>query len=91
MLEWCLEQEIIDQELETNMDILRDIIEACARARDVARYKLRWPVREIVIVTEDHRVTQAVEALTDVLTEQANTKGVQILEEFEGLKVLASP
>nr|WP_243686869.1 DUF5915 domain-containing protein [Methanobacterium formicicum] len=73
------------------MDILRDIIEACARARDVARYKLRWPVREIVIVTEDHRVTQAVEALTDVLTEQANTKGVQILEEFEGLKVLASP
>ena len=91
MLDWCLDQEIIDQELETNMDILRDIIEACARARDVARYKLRWPVREIVIVTEDHRVTQAVEALTDVLTEQANTKGVQILEEFEGLKVLASP
>ena len=41
------------------MDVLREIIEACARARDVARYKLRWPVREIVIVSEDSKVIKA--------------------------------
>lgn len=35
------------------MVILRDIIEACAHARDIARYKLRWPVREIIIVSDD--------------------------------------
>ena len=91
MLDWCLNEELIDQKLENNMDILREIIEACARARDVARYKLRWPVREIMIVTEDEKVVQAAEALSDVLTEQANTKSVQTSEEFEGLKVLATP
>jgi isoleucyl-tRNA synthetase len=91
MLDWCLNENLIDQELENNMDILRDIIEACARARDVARYKLRWPVSKIVIVTEDQDVVTAAEALSDVLTEQANTKSVETSEEFEGLKILAGP
>ena len=91
MLDWCLDVTRIDENLEKNMEILREIIEACAHARDVARYKLRWPVREIVIVTEDHEVVKAAEALPKVLTEQANTKAVRTSEEFEGLKVLASP
>ena len=31
----------LDEELESNMAIVREIIEACARARDAARYKLK--------------------------------------------------
>jgi isoleucyl-tRNA synthetase len=91
MLDWDVDETVIDLDLENNMDVLRDIIEACARARDVARYKLRWPVREIVIVSEDNAVLKATEALQDVLMEQTNTKAIRSSEEFEGLKILATP
>ncbi|MCC7549949.1 MAG: isoleucine--tRNA ligase [Methanobacterium sp.] len=91
MLDWPLDTEPIDENLEKNMDIVREIIEACAHARDVARYKLRWPVREIVIVTEDKEVVDATKALPKVLMEQSNTKSVRTSEEFPDLKVLAQP
>ena len=31
-----IQPELIQEELEENMDVVRDIIEACARARDLA-------------------------------------------------------
>ncbi len=71
--------------------LLREIIEACARARDAARYKLRWPVREIVIVSEDKNVLNAAQSLKNVLMEQANTKTVVSSDKFENLTVNALP
>ena len=56
MVNWEFNEDLIDKDLEENMDIVRDIIEACARGRDVARYKLRWPVKEIIMVSEDKNV-----------------------------------
>ena len=53
MENWEFNEDLIDKDLEENMDIVRNIIEACARGRDVARYKLRWPVKEIIVVSED--------------------------------------
>ena len=47
MLDWGYEEEKINPELESNMEVVREIIEACARARDAARYKLRWPVKKL--------------------------------------------
>ncbi len=91
MLDWSFDKELIDKELESNMEILRKIIEACARARDAARYKLRWPVREIVIVSEDKNVLNAAQSLKNVLMEQANTKTVVSSDKFENLTVKALP
>ncbi len=73
------------------MDIVREIIEACARARDAAHYKLRWPVREIVIVSEDEKVLNAAQSLKNVIMEQANTKDVVSSDKFENLTINALP
>jgi isoleucyl-tRNA synthetase len=91
MLDWVFDEKLINHDLEKNMIVLREIIEACARARDIARYKLRWPVRKIVIVSEDHKVLEAAQNLSNVLLEQANSKEIRSSEEFEGLKILAKP
>ncbi len=91
MEDWEFNEDRIDTELEENMDIVRDIIEACARGRDVARYKLRWPVSEIVVVSEDKKVLNAVESLKAVIMEQANTKEIISTDEFENLKIIAKP
>ena len=59
---------MIDKELESNMDIVREIItKHVARARNAARYKLRWPVREIIIVSEDEKVLNAAQSLKNVI------------------------
>ena len=91
MLDWEFEEEQIDKELESNMDIVREIIEACARARDAARYKLRWPVREIIIVSEDKKVLNAAQSLKNVIMEQANTKDVVSSDKFEDITINALP
>ncbi|MBI5679300.1 MAG: isoleucine--tRNA ligase [Methanobacterium sp.] len=91
MEDWEFKESLIDTDLEENMDIVRDIIEACARGRDVARYKLRWPVKEIVVVSEDENVLKAVESLKAVIMEQANTKDIIATDEFENLKIIAKP
>jgi isoleucyl-tRNA synthetase len=73
------------------MDVAREIIEACARARDVARYKLRWPVSEIIVVSEEEKILDAAKSLEAVLKEQANTKTVVTASEFPQLKLTATP
>ncbi|MBQ6218384.1 MAG: isoleucine--tRNA ligase [Methanosphaera sp.] len=91
MLDWEYNAEEIDAQLEENMTHIRAILEASAHARDVARYKLRWPVQNITVVTEEDKVKTAIESLEDVLLEQANSKKVTIETELEDAIVIAKP
>ena len=91
MLDWGYNEDEIDVELEENMNYIRDVIEACAHARDVARFKLRWPVQNITVVTEDEKVADAINSLEAVLKEQANTKQVTIESELENAIIIAKP
>ena len=91
MLDWKYTDEEIDVELEENMTHIRDILEASAHARDVARFKLRWPVQNITVVTEDEKVKQAIHSLEEVLLEQANSKQVIIETELENAIIIAKP
>lgn len=91
MRDWGYSEDQIDRKLELEMDVVRDIIEASARGRDIARYKLRWPVSEIIVVSEDEDVLQAANSLQLVIREQANTKKVLTEQVFPDLKVIAKP
>ncbi len=91
MLDWKYDETEIDTDLEENMTHIRDILEASAHARDVARFKLRWPVQNITVVTEDDAVKTAITSLENVLLEQANSKKVTIETELENAIVIAKP
>lgn len=91
MLDWEYNEDEIDTDLEENMSYIRDILEASAHARDVARFKLRWPVQNITVVTEKDEVKTAIESLEDVLLEQANSKKVTIETELENAIIIAKP
>ena len=91
MLDWKYDENEIDTTLEENMTHIRDIIEASAHARDVARFKLRWPVQNITVVTEKDEVTQAINSLENVLLEQANSKKITIETELENAIIIAKP
>ena len=91
MLDWEYDETEIDTDLEENMTYIRDILEASAHARDVARFKLRWPVQNITVVTESDEVKTAITSLESVLLEQANSKKVTIETELENAIVIAKP
>ena len=91
MLDWGYDEDAIDTELEAKMDVAREVIEASIRARDMAQYKLRWPVSDITVVSEDEDVLKAIEELTDIIKDQSNTKDVLCASEFEKLSYNAKP
>ncbi|MGL6298272.1 MAG: class I tRNA ligase family protein, partial [Methanobacteriaceae archaeon] len=91
MENWEYDENAINSDLESQMDVVREVIEACARARDVARYKLRWPVSEIIVVSESNEVLSAVNSLANVIKDQSNTKAVITSNEFENVSYTTKP
>lgn len=76
MLEWP-KVEYRDETLEKYMDIARDIFSAISAARQRANIKLRWPVKAVIIETEDRTVRDAVEHLMHILKDMLNTKDLR--------------
>ncbi|MCD6403222.1 MAG: class I tRNA ligase family protein, partial [Candidatus Aenigmarchaeota archaeon] len=68
--EWNDEE--IDEKLESMMEIAREITEACLAARQKAKVKLRWPVKRIIIESDDKDVVGAVKELEDVIKRATN-------------------
>lgn len=91
MLDWEYDESLIDKDLEAQMDVVREIIEAAARARDIARYKLRWPISELTVVSSNDEVLDAAISLKGVILDQSNTKEVLSDSEFKDLNFIAKP
>lgn len=93
MTDWPANNDLIDTQLEQDFDIIRDILEAAAHARDLARYNLRWAVRELTIVSGEEKVLQAVSNLEDLLSDQTNALKITTSTDFEDVSytVTANP
>jgi isoleucyl-tRNA synthetase len=91
MEDWSFDESKIDNNLEQMMDSVRNVIEAAARARDVVRYKLRWPVNDITVVSQDDNILNAVKHLENIIKDQSNTKNVITSKEFENISFIAKP
>ncbi|MEM0331409.1 MAG: isoleucine--tRNA ligase [Archaeoglobaceae archaeon] len=84
------EEEYIDDELEIKMKIIRQIFEATSAARNKAKRKLRWPLRELIVETQKEKIAEAVESLKNILLNQCNVKEIKVVKNFEK-KVVIKP
>ncbi len=75
----------IDEGLEQNMDIMREVLQAIYSARETAQLGIRWPVKDVTVVTEDESVKKAVESLMETIKNLANVNDI-IIKESMGLK-----
>jgi len=71
------EKKLIDKRLEEEMIIGKQIVEACSAARQKSNIKLRWPISDVVVVSKDKKMTQAVKDLKEVLLAMCNSKRVK--------------
>jgi isoleucyl-tRNA synthetase len=78
----------IDNDLETKMSIVKEIVAATASARQAKKIKLRQPISQTIVVSNLPAVKNAIESLKPIILEQANTKSIEILtlDEEEKLK-----
>ncbi|WP_327050519.1 isoleucine--tRNA ligase [Halomicrococcus gelatinilyticus] len=80
MLDWPEPDDgLQDEQLETDVAVLRAVEEAGSNARQQAERKLRWPVQRIVVDATDERVVEAVERHGDLLADRLNARGVELV------------
>jgi len=69
---------LINKRLEKNMEVIKQIAEASNFARQKVNLKLRWPVKELIVVTKDKDVKKAVKSLKKVISGICNAKSVRL-------------
>lgn len=80
MLDWPEADDLlVDQDLEAAMGVIRSFDDAVATARQAGRRKLRWPVKEVVVVTGSDEVKAALEGLNNLALIRANARTVRVV------------
>ncbi|WP_455449958.1 isoleucine--tRNA ligase, partial [Natrinema thermotolerans] len=84
MEDWpAVEEYWADDQLETDVALLRAIEEAGANARQQAGRKLRWPVPRVVVAADDDRVVEAVSRHPGLLEERLNAREIELVSPGE--------
>lgn len=69
-----IDKKLIDKKLESEMEIVKKIFETAQAARQKAEIKLRWPVRQIVIVSKKKELAGVLKNMKEVLLNMCNTR-----------------
>ncbi|MBI2665455.1 class I tRNA ligase family protein, partial [Candidatus Woesearchaeota archaeon] len=77
----------IDEKLENEMSIAWEVITAALHAREKANLGLRWPVKEIVLETENAEIINAAKKLKPIILKQTNAKHLDIITKLPGVKI----
>jgi isoleucyl-tRNA synthetase len=80
LLDWNAgDPSLVDASLEHAVEIVRSFDDASANARQAGKRKLRWPVAEVVVVTDAEPVKDAIERLNAVCMDRANARKVSVI------------
>jgi isoleucyl-tRNA synthetase len=91
-LDWPKHDEkLIDKALEEQFDLVKTVLQSILSAREKAELGVRWPVKEVVVVTGSEDAKKAVKALEETILTQTNTKKITVLEEFDKIKMAVKP
>jgi isoleucyl-tRNA synthetase len=71
----------INRKLEEEVGISRKIIDACLSARQQSNLKLRWPISEVIVVSDDKKIISTVKDLKNILLSMCNSKGIKVVKE----------
>lgn len=75
------DKKMIDKDLEENMEVAKKLFEACAAGRQNANIKLRWPVKQVMIVSREEKVSKSVKQLEEILLSMCNCKSIKVVKE----------
>ncbi len=92
LYDWpTVEENLIDSSLEKNIEIAKDIIQAILSAREKVKLGVRWPVKEVKIITTNKEIINAVGALEAMIRSQTNIKELINEQSFADASVQLQP
>ena len=80
------DKKMIDGELEKNMSIVGDVIQGILFAREKIQQGLRWPLKEVLVVSKKEEIVKAVQELDEIIKMQTNVKEIHMQESLPGIK-----
>ncbi len=84
-------QTLINPELEKSFVLSQDIIQAILGGREKMQQGIRWPLQEVIILSDNQDVKTAVADLSSTIMTQANVKKVHVVSELKEMSVKAKP
>ncbi len=75
-----VDQELIDDELESYIDVVREIEEVASTGRQRADRNRRWPLRKVVITSDDDLVYDAIDSLRSLVKERLNAEEIEVTD-----------
>ena len=75
----------IDKTLEDNMETIKGIIQDILYEREKAHLGIRWPLKEVTILTRDENISEAVNNLKEVIRKLVNVKNV-VLDDYKDIR-----
>lgn len=92
MTEWPKSNpKLVDKKLESQMEIAKEITEAILAARQMAGIKLRWPISEVLVQTDDKDTERVLDRLDSILLFMCNAKSIgatkkELGDKFSGVQ-----
>ncbi len=84
MFDWpSYDEKLINENLENNVEALQSITQSGLAAREKASISLRWPVKEIIISSDDEFVKNVVEEMEEILKKQLNVKSIELNKKID--------
>lgn len=85
------DERMINKKLEQEMETAQQIIQSALAAREKAHIGLRWPIKEIVVVSQNRYVIDTVGRLNEIISRQINSKEVNAERHLPELSVSIKP
>lgn len=73
------DESLIDENIETRMDLIRDLISLGRNAREESKVKVRQPISEVIL---DGKNKATIEDLIDLVKEELNVKEVNFVDDL---------
>ncbi|HLD43641.1 MAG TPA: isoleucine--tRNA ligase [Candidatus Nanoarchaeia archaeon] len=73
-------------DLEKDMELVFELIQALLNVREKVGYGVRWPLKEAIIITPEMRVHEIVKKYEKIIRKQTNMKEISVKEHLAGLK-----
>ncbi len=79
LLDWpACDDRLIDKKIEENVEKASLVVQAVLSAREKAKLSIRWPVKEVIVISASKSLAEAVEEMKNIIKSQTNAKEVKL-------------
>ena len=87
LLDWPIVSEsLVNVQLEMEIETAESVIQSILAGREKIQRGVRWPVREVIIVTKDNNVRENIKKTEAMIKSQTNVKSIKMVDRLESIK-----